>query len=268
MGKRRNFKKIKLPPFVGGLKDALMQKVLTAGVIIIFIVVALVLVKAFLYRSDYFKLRRVEIRDTFLDKKALSSVYNYLFGSYKGKNIFRISLKAIDRYLQVSYPDAREVYVGIALPDKLVVKMKFRKPVALIRTPKLYAVDEDGFILPTANADLLKDLPVIDGVSVRYDQRRAKQTSPQGQDLKIALELLKEIRASRFMADYGVAAINAEDRENLSFNLKNGVEVRIGCEDFRGGLAMLEQTLRDPRLLLDKIKYIDVRFKDVVIGPK
>lgn len=266
MGKRKSFKKVKLPPFTAELKDALMQKMVAVGVIIIFIVVALLLVNAFLYRSDYFKLRRVEIRDTFLDQRALSSIYNYLFGSYRGKNVFRINLKAIDGYLQASYPDASQIRVRIALPDKLVVKMKFRKPVALIRTPKLYAVDEDGFILPTANAGSLKDLPVIDGVSVRYDERRGKQSSSQ--NLKTALELLKEIKASRFMADYGVETINAEDGRNLSFDLKNGVEVRMGCEDFRGGLAMLEQTLRDPRLLMDKIKYIDVRFRDVVIGPK
>lgn len=266
MGKRRNFKKIKLPPFVGELKDAVVQKALAVGVVIIFIVMALLLVKAFLYRSGYFKLRRVEIRDTFLDQKNIGTIYNYLFGSYKGKNVFRIDLKAIDRYLRACYPDAREIGVRIALPDKLIVKMKFRRPVALIRSPRLYAVDEDGFILPTAKVDLLKDLPVIEGVNIRYDQRRSRQNSSQ--DLKVALELLKEIGQSRYVADYGVVTINAEDARNLSFSLKNGIEVRIGCEDFRGRLTKLEQTLRDPRLLTDKIRYIDVRFKDVVIGPK
>lgn len=266
MGRRKGFKKIKLPPVLGDLKDAVMSKMLTVGVIIIFIIVTLLLVKAFLYRSDYFKLRRLEIRDTFLDQRGLGSIYNYLLSSYKGRNIFRIDLKTIDGYLQSSYPDAREIRVRVELPDKIVVKMKFRKPVALVRTSGLYAVDEDGFVLPTANVEQLKELPVIEGVNVRYDERRLRQSSSG--NLKIALGLLKEIKASRFMANYGVGSINAEDARNLSFSLKNGVEVRMGCEDFKGGLAMLEQTLKDPRLLMDKIKYIDVRFKDAVIGPK
>ena len=44
--------------------------------------------------------------------------------------------------------------------------------------------------------------------------------------------------------------------------------MRIGCEDFKDRLETLRRTLKDPRLALDRVEYIDLRFGDAVIGPK
>ena len=266
MGRRKGFKKISLPPVIAEFKEAIARKALTIGIVIVFLAVTLVLVKAFLYRSDYFRLKEVEIKDTFLDQRGLQAINTYILNSSRGRNVFTINLKSIDRYLQASFPDAKSIAVRIALPDKIIVKIKFRKAVALVRSGRLYAVDEDGFVLPTANPDAMKGLTVIEGVGIRYDEKRGKQSSSK--NLKLALELLKEMRQARFMADYGVDSINAQDAQGLSFLLKNGVEVRIGSDNFKESLAMLGQTLKDPRLVTDKIKYIDVRFKDVIVGPK
>ena len=42
----------------------------------------------------------------------------------------------------------------------------------------------------------------------------------------------------------------------------------MGDEKFRERLDLLGRALRDPRLALENVKYIDVRFKDIIIGPK
>ena len=42
----------------------------------------------------------------------------------------------------------------------------------------------------------------------------------------------------------------------------------IGYENLKERLEALHDTLRDPRLVLDSISYIDVRFKDIAISPK
>jgi cell division septal protein FtsQ len=266
MTRRKGFKKISLPPVIGEFKEALVQNALAIGIIIVFLAVALVLVKAFLYRSDYFRLKEVEIKDTFLDQRGLQVINTYILNSFKGRNVFTVNLKTIDKYLQASFPDAKSIAVRLALPDKVIVRVKFRKPVALVRSGRLYAVDEDGFLLPTANPDALKALTVIEGVGIRYDEKRGRQSSSN--NLKLALELLKEMKTARFLAEYGVDTINAQESRGLSFLLKNGIEVRIGNEDFKERLAMLDKTLKDPRLVVDKVKYIDVRFKDVIVGPK
>ena len=81
-------------------------------------------------------------------------------------------------------------------------------------------------------------------------------------------ELLKEMRRSRLLSEYGIATIDASDIKNLSFYLKNGIEVKIGYENFADRLMMLTKTLRDSRLVTDRVQYIDVRFENAVVGPK
>ena len=61
---------------------------------------------------------------------------------------------------------------------------------------------------------------------------------------------------------------SAGDIKNLSFYLNDTLEIRIGYENFGQRLGHLRKTLRDPRFAVAKIKYIDLRFDDIVISPK
>lgn len=266
MAKQKKVRKIKIGSAIKDLKEAFLQRAINAAVLVIFIVVVFALGRAFIYRSDYFRLRAVETREAFLDHKSIMMINNKVLESYKGRNVFNIDLKYIAGSLWRAYPDAKDIAVRISLPDKLTINMKFRKPVAMVKGEKLYPIDEEGFVLPSVNPAMLTDLPVIEGVSIRYDERRGKKSSSV--NLKLALELLRDIKESRFGMDYKVGSVNAQDFKNLTFYLKNGAEVRIGSEDFKNRLETLRRTLREPRLLLDRVEYIDLRFGDAVIGPK
>jgi cell division septal protein FtsQ len=63
-------------------------------------------------------------------------------------------------------------------------------------------------------------------------------------------------------------SINTSNASNISYRTKNGIEVFAGSEDFGARLDSLENTLRDPRLDKEKILYIDVSTRDVIIGPR
>lgn len=262
MGGRQ--KKIKLPGAIEGIREALFPRLLSAAVAVIFIVAVFTLVKAFLYRSDYFRLRSVETRVSFPDQRVSAMISGQILKAYKDRNIFSVNLASIAQAVKKSYGDIKDVTAAIALPDKLVISLKLRKPVALVRNEKYYPVDEEGIVIPgMGRVDALKDMPVIEGVDMKAVRGKASQGA-----LKSALSLLKDIKETRFMNAYGVAVINASDPNNIYFLMKNGIEVRMGGEDFRNRLNMLGKTLRDPRLVADRIRYIDVRFKDVYIGPK
>jgi len=237
------------------------------AVVAIFLLIAFLLGKAYLYRSDYFRLRRVEIRETFLDQKSLVSIKSRILSSYKEKSVFALNLKTIAQSLQASYPDAKDISVTLALPDKLVVGLKLRKPVALVKADKLYPVDEEGVILPVADASSLKmRVPSVEGVYVRPED--LKKNMIASKNLKAAIGLLRNIKDIKYVADYGVDSVDARDLANISFCLRNGIEVRIGSENFKDRLMVLAKTLKDPRMMMDRIKYIDLRFGDAVIGPK
>ena len=256
-----------LPPIIENSRGWLFKAAAHIAVFAIFIIVAAMLVQAFLYRSDYFRLNSVETKDTAIDASTAAYINNQILHLYKGKNIFTVNLKAISEVLQARFPDAKEIVAKIALPDKIIVNMKFRRACALVRSGKLYPVDGEGVVLLNANEALFKFLPVIEGIEIKPGERRAARVNSY-RNLNIVLDLMQEIKKSRFLAGYGVDSINARDIKMLSFTLKNDVQVRIGFEDFKPRLETLKKVFNDPRMVMDRIAYIDVRFKDVVIGPR
>jgi cell division septal protein FtsQ len=267
MRRQKKFnKKMKVPRFVSDLRETAVKYMVILVLVLFLAMIMFSGVKNFLYRSDYFRLKVVDIEDAFLDQKNISSVGAHLMNLYKDRNIFRLDLKYIEEYLRRSNPDARDIIVGIKPPDTLAIRMKSRRPIAVIRGEKYYPIDEDGVVLSGIHAASLKELPVIEGIDVRSESKKGARSSSR--NLKLAIELIKELRRSGFITRYGVDTIDAGDPRNLSFYLRNGVEIKIGFEDFKERLAMLDGTLRDPRLVMDRIKYIDLRFKDVIIGPK
>lgn len=266
MKRQKKFKKIRLTDIFRNLKDSVIKKAYSVFVAVLFIILAAILVRAFLYRSDYFRMRSVDTKDIFLERRDIVSIENQLMGLFKGRSVFSINLQAVGESLQRSYPEAKGVTVRIALPDKLVVSMKFRRPIAYVNSGRMYTIDQEGVVIPASNVNIYKNLPLIEGVKVNYNMR-ANRLLVSG-NMKSAIELLREIKRSRFISDYGVESVNASDAKKMSFILKNGIEVRIGCENIEGRLEALERTLKDPRLIMDRIKYIDVRYKDIVIGPK
>jgi cell division septal protein FtsQ len=264
MGRLKKNKRSNTTKAGAGIKDFIVSRATTILVIFVFLIFAAVLLKAFLRESDYFKLRVVDVKASFLDVRAASSISNRILKAYQLKSIFSVNLTHIAQYVQNSYGDVRDVAVRISLPDKLIVSLKLRRPVALVKSGKFYPVDEDGVALPGGSrVDALDDLPIINGIDIRTVNARYTY-----RNLKLALKLLEEIRLVRSLSSLGVAAINVYDPRNMSFNLKNGVEIRVGEENFKERLDLLSKALRDPRLVMDNIKYIDVRFKDIIVGPK
>ncbi|MFA5146089.1 MAG: cell division protein FtsQ/DivIB [Candidatus Omnitrophota bacterium] len=268
MKKQRRFKgiKMKLPDFVRDARDFIVEKIVALLTILALVLTGVFLINIFLVRSDYFRIRAVEVKDILVDQESTAALSMDLLRSYKGRNIFKTDVNEIARSLKKTYPDARRLTVTRAMPDRLVVNLNFRKPVAILSNVRQYPVDEDGYVLPNVDARFLKDIPLITGISIRNEGRKGKRADLK--NLNGALELLKEMRRARFLAEYGIVSIDAGDLKGLSFVLKNGLEVKIGCENIKARLSTLKKTLKDPRILLDRIAYIDLRFNDVVIGPK
>ena len=211
----------------------------------------------------YFKVKAFEIDG---GEGLVSLRQDEFFRAYQGKNIFSVDLKAIADKVHARYADAKDVRVRRILPDKLSIDIYLRRPIALVNDGKYYPVDRDGVILPNANASLWQKLPIITGVNLREVDKVGRRCESQG--LNAALVLLKEMHGSRILAEYTVTNIDVSDPKNVSFFLEDGLEVKIGHEDFKERLRTLYETLKNPKLIVSRIKYIDLRFKDIVIGQK
>ena len=265
MARQKKFRKIQIPKALEGAGEYITKKL--GFIIVSFVSLALtwVLVTAFLERSDYFRLRAVDAKSA--ADIGLLNIRSDILKQYKDRNIFKIDLKAIAGSLEPKYPDAREIIVKRVLPDKLSVDLRFRRPVALISNGQVYPIDGEGVMLVNINSMKLKEFPVIKGIDPRLAGKPHKKN--ESRNLIIALGLLDEIKKAKFLEKYGIRLIDASDIKSLSFSLYDaGPVVIIGYEDFKYRLNVLKDALRDPRLVLDRINYIDVRFKDVAISPK
>jgi cell division septal protein FtsQ len=263
--KKSGGRKLKLPSFIESLKDAMLEKMVGSLVIIIFLVLAFLLVQAFLHGSDYFRLKAVEARG-FADKAQAVAVNTELLKAYKNKNLFEVDINAIGRYLSMRYPEAKSVSAKRTLPDKLTILVSFRRPIALVGESKFYPVDEDCVALFTVDAKTCGALPVISGIEARYDGRPVRKIDSK--NLKTAIDLLKEIKSARFLENHRLTAVDASSLNEMAFYIDDGLEIRIGFENYKDRLFKLKETLKDTRLVRDKIKYIDLRFDGVTIGPK
>ncbi len=257
--------KMRLPSFLEPVREYLVRKLYVATAILVVALILFIGANTFLHKSEYFRLRSVEVRDAIIDKALAASIASDLLQAYKGRNIFEIDITKVAERLKASHPDAKRLAVRRVMPDRLLVSFNLRKPVAIVSNAKSYPIDGDFYVMPNVDTRYLRELVVITGIKIRPGE--AKDGRVESNNLRAAVNLLKEIKRHRFLAEYGVTRIEAGDFKEMSFYLKNGIEVKIGYENLASRLALLAKTLKDPRLAMERIKYIDVRFENVVIGP-
>ncbi|MBL7157823.1 MAG: cell division protein FtsQ/DivIB [Candidatus Omnitrophica bacterium] len=238
-------------------KKPFPKKIAHSAIVFILILAAFL----FLKNSDYFKLEKIDIVDI---RHATDLDANTLLQLYKGRNVFEIDIDSIASSIESDYPVIKEAVVKRVLPNRLEIDIVSRVPVARIKAHKIFPVDRSGMILsPEIKSH---DLPVITGFSMWTKIGTGEKL--KNSQLESAFSLIDALGESAPGMNYKVSEIDVSNYKNLSFYLKNGIEVKIGGEDFSSRLKALKTTLANPKLNKDNIKYIDLRFRDVVIGPK
>lgn len=243
-------------------KKILIKKIPIKKILPFIIVLILILSSyVFLKNSPYFSVKKISIVDI---GHASGIEASDLARIYKGRNIFTIDIKSLSSRIKDDHFFIKEVVVRIVFPDMLEISILSRVPIAKIKSKGYLLIDSAGMVLPPRLAN--EELPVITGVSLWVRPRVGEKI--KNQKIKNALILLKALEENSVIRKYGLEKINARDARDLSFFLKNGIEVKIGDEEFPTRIKRLSTTLSDVSLDKDNIRYIDVRFRDVVIGPK
>ena len=120
--------------------------------------------------------------------------------------------------------------------------------------------------MPGAKDSPDKSLPVISGINVNLAKAVGKKIDSKS--LGHALILFEFIKESGILNSHKLGEINAGNIKSMSFTLDDGMEIRIGHEDYAARLKSLKEILKDPKIWPSDIGYIDLRFGEPVIGPK
>lgn len=217
-----------------------------------------------LKKSDYFFIKRNDIR--WLAKPEIEKDYAAILRAGIGENIMEFDIETASKRLLDANPELKEIQIIKAFPDKLVLKVEARRPAAQVGRKHFYLIDEEGVTITDVNQTIREDLPIIAGAQWRLTHKVGyRDKSPH---MAKGLELLKAIWESRFLDEHTLTKIDISDKRNVTFFIEDGLEIKIGNEEFPERLGKLQKTLASLLIGRDEIKYIDLRFDDVVLGTR
>ncbi len=234
----------------------------------VFMPLFIVIVLFVSFYALYMKSPHFDVQDVVAIGRDPSSTVNYadLQQLMLGKNIFKLNLKEVRDYMLNSYPELLDLELKRAFPSSIIATIILRKPVVQLHQELYYPVDDSGIILSGARDYPHEKLPVINGIRFNPSREVGKET--ESRRVKKALLLLKELKNCGILEKHTLVEIDVSSIRNVIFFLEDGLEVKIGRDEYAMRLENLKEILYDPKLKPGDIQYIDLRFKEPVIGPK
>jgi cell division septal protein FtsQ len=215
----------------------------------------------FLKKSDYFVIKVVKKDDTlqFINGRELSQLM--------GRNIFTVDLDVIQNKLSRKYPQASELRVVRRFPNQIEIVAQKRLPFLQTSSKgKTLTLDEVGVLLSTTTK-VNKNLPWI--VGAQYGSSRMVLGLPlTGKYMKAALKILNSFKERNFSISYKIVKVNVENLSKIYLEMSNGLQVIVDKDGIDRKIKILNIVLSEGRIDIEEVKYIDLRFKEPILGKK
>ncbi len=185
----------------------------------------------------------------------------------KGENLITLDLVGVQEVIKRKHPEFKEVRVLRVLPNRVEVAVRRRTPIAQVALSKYVQIDKDLVILPGSSQVPFRNLTTIEGarspklgllVGVALDDPSTKK----------AVRLAEAVKRSNILKNHALTKVDVSDSDNILLVVDGDLEIRIGGSHFIERLKILDQTLKTIELDRARIRYIDLRFDDVVVGPR
>lgn len=228
--------------------------------VLLLIFVGIKVITGSLSNISYFNVEKIIMTDSSLTTDEIARYCNIKLPV----NIFRINLGQVASNIKMLHPELKKVIVSRKLPDTLIINTYRRQPVAEINIDdKYYRIDAEGFILPdgysSSNAELVdiagvRDFLILGSILKVSESKR----------LHDALDILEILKDNEILKDYCISQIDVSNYRNPTFTINDRVQVKLKKEELEEKIKVLGENL--PSIKLDEVEYIDLRFKDVIIG--
>ncbi len=191
--------------------------------------------------DPYFRVREVEVeggrkisRETLLSLTVIEGM----------PNLFSVRLKEVVKRLE-SHPWIEQVKVRKVFPNKILIQIEERKPMAIIQLGELYYIDTRGEIFSPLGERDEYNYPYLTGLTrqvLEKDPVEAKRL------IKKALELLRIVCQEKSPPLEEISEIHMEKAFGIyCFTKAEGVEVKMGWEDFGEKLKRMSLIWSDLR---------------------
>jgi cell division protein FtsQ len=176
--------------------------------------------------------------------------------------LHRVDLEAL-RARVVSLPFVRAAEVSRQWPDRLLVRISERVPVAVVNLGRLHYVDADGEIFKPVEVGEEVDFPVITGLE--RDRFRGDRAARRAA-LARCLELLAAWNRDPTREQEGLAEIHVYGDQELSvFTRRHVWQLYLGEHDLEETLARWQTVLRYLGGEAERILRFDCRYENRIV---
>jgi cell division protein FtsQ len=176
-----------------------------------------------------------------------------------GANLWTLDGRAVVARVE-ALPEIRRADVVRALPNRVTIVVEERRPFTLVHAARLHWMDEDGRVLGEERRAVAPGAPVISGLS---EEELASMRTTPGPKARAAVTLIRALLRSGGALAAEISEIDMSRPEGPVLYTVDGVEVRLGAEDWDERLARLEGVLA--QVATEDVSGVDLRFKDQVV---
>ena len=182
----------------------------------------------------------------------------------KGTNIFKVNIKKVDRQIAQQYPYIAQLRVVRQLPDRILILAKKREPLLQVYFKKKYLVlDTEGVALyytlqPNA-------LPQVFGVPLERGWLFLGGHI-RAQELSKVVDILNSFKISPYLKRWRIHTVQAGNLSKIDLLIGENMHVILDQDDTQDKIEVLQMLISANKIDLNKVKYIDLRFKEPVIA--
>jgi cell division protein FtsQ len=180
-------------------------------------------------------------------------------GIARGTNLWRVDPDHVRARLE-ALPEIRRADVVRELPNRVSIMVEERRPFTLVHAARLHWLDEDGRLLGEESHAVATEVPVISGLS--EDELATMRTTP-GPRARAAIALIRAMLRTGAALAAEISEIDMSRPEGPVLYTVDGVEVRLGSEEWEERLARLEGVLT--QVATQDVQGVDLRFRDQVV---
>ncbi len=210
--------------------------------------------------SPIFKVREV------VSQQSLQFIRTRTLDRLIGQSIFDIDLAYIQRRLQAEYPQIDHLRIYRQFPNRIYIDAVRRDPfaVVLLKRQQLL-VDKDGTVLSFSVPANTK-LPLISGL--HFEQLPAAGKPVRHPELNLAISIIQAIRDNPKLESMPVVSLDLANLSDIQGVLANKLKIILAEDKVQQKIMMLGIVMSQGKIKLEEVNYIDLRFREPVIGKK
>lgn len=185
----------------------------------------------------------------------------------RGQNIFTVDLKKIERSVRSKYPQISDLKIERRFPDQVLVTAKKREAVAQAKIGgQFYTVDQD-LVPMVASKYVRDDLPVLENIN--YNSNRMRMGTPlKLKSLNVGVQIIQAFYDHPYLSRYVLKSIDLENLSKIVVHIDQKFDVILDRDSIRQEVEKLGVLISQHKLNSDIVQYIDLRFKEPIVGKK